>query len=314
MRIITLLDTSVASDNLGDEIIMDAVHEVVAEVFPDAYCFRVGTHDYMGEVSRRLLGKSEFCVVGGTNLLDSDMFAKRALWKLTRKDVRALPPVLLLGLGWRGYMGPVSRSTRGLLDRILAPRLLHSVRDSYAAEKLAVLKPKVINTACMTMWRLTPDWCAKLPRRRAPAAVTTLTYYRANREADRKMLEVLKARYPTVAFWPQQAEDMAYFESLDMAGVQVIPPRTDAYTRFLETEDVDFIGTRLHGGIRAMQKGHRALIVAVDNRAAEIAKDTDLPVVARDDTAGIEEWIDNGPPIAIRLPEEAIRLWKGQFT
>jgi polysaccharide pyruvyl transferase WcaK-like protein len=34
-----------------------------------------------------------------------------------------------------------------------------------------------------------------------------------------------------------------------------------------------YVGTRLHGGIFSMQHGVSALIIQVDNRAAEIAKD-----------------------------------------
>jgi hypothetical protein len=43
--------------------------------------------------------------------------------------------------------------------------------------------------------------------------------------------------------------------------------------------DVDFVGARLHGGIRALQRGRRTLTIALDNRAREIAGDTGMPVV-----------------------------------
>lgn len=314
MRIATLLDTSVASDNLGDEIIMDAVYDVVTEILPNTYFYRVGTHDYMGDVSRRRLAKSDFSILGGTNLLHSRMLSERALWKLGIIDVLKVRSVVLLGLGWHSYMGPMSRTTNAILNRILSPDHLHSVRDAYAAEKLTGIRPKIVNTGCMTMWGLTPAHCASLPRKRATDAVTTLTFYKPDPEADRRMLHLLQARYRTVAYWPQQADDMRYFESLDVRGVQMIPPRTDAYTRYLQDEDVDFIGTRLHGGIRALQKGRRALVVAVDNRATEIARDTRLPIVQRGDTDAMEQWIDDGEQIAIQLPETMIAAWKGQFA
>ena len=44
---ITILDTSVSTDNLGDEIIMQAVQNVVLDVFPNAYAYRVASHEYM---------------------------------------------------------------------------------------------------------------------------------------------------------------------------------------------------------------------------------------------------------------------------
>ncbi len=82
----------------------------------------------------------------------------------------------------------------------------------------------------------------------------------------------------------------------------------------LDHEDVDFVGARLHGGIRALQRGRRALIVPVDNRAAEISKSTVLPVASRDEPEAIERWILDPQPTRIVLPWSAIAQWKAQFA
>jgi polysaccharide pyruvyl transferase WcaK-like protein len=81
----------------------------------------------------------------------------------------------------------------------------------------------------------------------------------------------------------------------------------------LRNESVDFIGLRLHAGIRSLQRSRRTLIVAIDNRATEISKDTNLPVVARGDLKAIESWITTSSPTKIQLPEAAIASWKQQF-
>ena len=314
MKSATVLDTSICSDNAGDEIIMDAVYDVLAEVIPDVYLFKVMTHDFMGEVSRKIVAASQFAIVGGTNLLDSHALSKNALWKLRLLDTLKLRSALLLGVGWRGYAEPASRTTKAVLKRVLSPDMQHSVRDSYTAEKLRAVIPNVTNTACMTMWKLTPEWCAGLPRKRAASAVTNLTFYRPDPAADTAMLKLLVAKYQSVYFWPQQFEDQAYFESLGVDGVRGLNPNLRSYTRFLEAEDVDFIGTRLHGGIRAMQHKHRALVIGIDNRATEINKDTNLPVIQRGQIAGIEAWIDGGAATTIVLPAEAIAAWKRQLA
>lgn len=313
MRIVTILDTSVSSNNLGDEIIMDAVHDVVHEVLPDAYLYRVPTHDYLGDYSRKLIAKSDFSVFGGTNMLDPDMLSKGALWRLRPSDVSKISPVVLLGVGWRCYGEAASWRSRRLLNSVLSGDFAHSVRDSYTLDRLAGIKAKVSNTACMTMWRLDEAACAKLPRTRATRVVTTLTFYSKDEAADRRMLELLKANYGTVAFWSQQAPDIDYLESLQVPGIEVIAPTLRAYNAYLDNEDVDFVGTRLHGGIRAMQKGHRALILGIDNRATEIARDTGLPVVARGSDDAISAWIDGGQATTITLPVAAIDQWKAQF-
>ncbi|QXQ05072.1 polysaccharide pyruvyl transferase family protein [Sphingosinicellaceae bacterium] len=309
----TVLDTSVPSNNLGDEIIMDAVYDVVHEVLPNAYINRVGTHDYLGEYSRKLIAASDFSIFGGTNMLDPDMLSKGALWKLRLSDVGKISPVVLLGVGWRRYGEAASWSSRRLLNSVLSTDFVHSVRDSYTLDRLAGIKPKASNTACMTMWRLDAAATAKLPRTKATRVVTTLTFYSKDEAADRRMLELLKGNYATVAIWSQQAPDLAYLESLGVPGIEVIPPTLRAYNSYLDNEDIDFIGTRLHGGVRAMQKGHRALIIGIDNRATEIARDTGLPVVPRGSDEAISAWIHAGCATTITLPTEAIAQWKAQF-
>lgn len=75
----------------------------------------------------------------------------------------------------------------------------------------------------------------------------------------------------------------------------------------------DYIGTRLHGGMRCLQNQRRALIIEVDNRATEIAKDTGLPTVKRDGFATISGWIEGAVRPSIHLPLDAIAQWRGQF-
>jgi polysaccharide pyruvyl transferase WcaK-like protein len=314
MQSVTVLDTSIASDNTGDQIIMDAVYDVLDETIPHVYLFRVLTHDFLGEVSRNIVRHSRLAIVGGTNILDSHVFSRNALWKLRLIDAYDLRSVLLLGVGWRGYAGPASRITCAVLRRVLSPALQHSVRDSYTAGKLQAVIPNVCNTACVTMWTLTPEWCAGLPRKRAAAVVTTLTFYNPDRTADTALLKLLVAKYRRVFFWPQQYEDQAYVGSLGVSGVTNLRPNLRSYNAFLDNEEVDFIGTRLHGGIRAMQKGHRALIIGIDNRATEIHRDTNLPVVQRQDLAAVEAWIDGEGATEISLPAPAIQAWKAQLA
>lgn len=309
---VTLFDTSVATDNLGDEIIVDAVENVISEVLPNAYVFRVATHEYMSWVSRRLLKKSSLSIIGGTNLLSPHM-GPFALWKMMPWDVFSVNHAVLLGVGWRDYMRGPDPYTKWALNRILARNHIHSVRDGYTLTKIADLNKHVYNTACPTMWSLTPSHCEGIPRLKAEKAITTLTYYRRNEATDRQLLNMLLRHYSDVYFWAQQSDDQAYFDSLGSAGIKNIPPSVSHYTAFLRDEAVDCIGTRLHGGIRAMQTGKRTLILAVDNRAREIARTSHLPVLDRSDMAGIEEWIYGDRATSVTLPEREIATWKSQF-
>jgi polysaccharide pyruvyl transferase WcaK-like protein len=91
-------------------------------------------------------------------------------------------------------------------------------------------------------------------------------------------------------------------------------PTLAAYDAVLQAGPVDFVGNRLHGGIRALQKGRRALILSLDNRAAEIARDTCLPVISLENgLTALDDWLRRPDPIEIVLPKPAIAAWREQF-
>jgi polysaccharide pyruvyl transferase WcaK-like protein len=312
MRTITLFDTSAASDNIGDTIIVDAVTAELSRLMPDAYTYTVATHEYMSSHSRDLLRKSSAAFVAGTNILSSNM-ETRLLWKVWPWDALAFSETVLVGCGWLWYMKKPNAYSRWFLGRVLSNTRIHAVRDSYTLSQLSGMGKRVLNTSCPTMWSLTPEHCSSLPTRKTSEVVATLTCYSSDREGDRKFIELLQTNYSKVSFFPQQREDLAYFESLGLSGVSVVDPSLRAYNNLLDNPDIEFVGTRLHGGIRALQKGRRALIIAIDNRAKEISRDTGLPTVARGDLGAIEDWINGDRPTVIKLPEAAIREWRGQF-
>ena len=164
------------------------------------------------------------------------------------------------------------------------------------------------------MWDFDGAKCAAVPVRKARDAVFAVTYYRPAPTQDRQLFEILKRQYERVYFWPQQALDVPYLQELGVEGFIPIAPDVAEYDRLLAREDVDFVGARLHGGIRALQHGRRALIIPVDNRATEIGRSTALPVISREDPAMIERWIHNPQPTRIVMPWDDIDRWKAQFT
>jgi hypothetical protein len=172
----------------------------------------------------------------------------------------------------------------------------------------------VVNTGCPTTWRITPEHCARIPRHKADAVVTTVNSYAGlqNRDADRRMLEILKRRYRTVYLWIQTHTDYEYAQSLT-GGLVYINPSIAALDAVLTSRPVDYVGNRLHGGIRALQRGRRTVIVAIDNRAQEMGRDFALPIVGRTDFAGLESAIQSPFDTAVHVPEQAIARWKEQF-
>jgi hypothetical protein len=164
------------------------------------------------------------------------------------------------------------------------------------------------------MWQLTDEHCARIPVRKAPHAMFTVTYYHPQPEQDKAVFDLLKKHYDTVYVWAQQADDVGYIEQLGLDGFVWVDRTLKAYDKVLSEVDLDYVGTRLHGGIRALQHGRRSAIIPVDNRATEIEKQTKLPIVQRNDPEAVERWIVDPAPTTLTMPWEDLTRWKAQFA
>ena len=317
IRNITVLDTSIATQNIGDEIIMDAVYTELHDIFKEEMFLKIPTHEIIGLSSLSLLRNSEFGVVGGSNILSSAMNQYRQ-WKIYLiQSFLIKNKVLLLGVGWRNYQKKPNLFTRKLLKNLLSKELIHSVRDNYTEKKLKEEGfENVINTSCPTMWKLTPDHCAQIPQNKTKTVVFTLTVYSIDIELDTFLVNLLISNYEDVYYWVQSRKDLIYLNELNIerSSIKIIPPTLYAYTRFLQDTDCDYIGTRLHGGIRALQFKKRTLIIGVDNRAIEKKKDFNLSVIDRKDIiVELEEKIRSEFQTEIKIPLDNIIKWKQQF-
>jgi polysaccharide pyruvyl transferase WcaK-like protein len=313
VMLVHIFDTAAQSDNLGDEIIMDSVWEVLRPLFAGASFIRTPSHRYARLAEMWAARKAHCSIVGGTNILKSRILV-RSNWRITPLDYLAWRTVVLLGVGWQQYGIEADALTRLFFRTVLSKTMLQSVRDLYTYAKLRPHVPTAIYTACPTMWGLDAAQCCRIPVRKARHAVFAVTYYRPAPVQDRRVFEILQRHYEKIYFWPQQSGDLPYLRDIGVAGFIPISPDVAEYDRILDEEDVDYVGARLHGGIRALARGRRALIIPVDNRAAEMGKSTALPIASRDEPEAIEHWIRNPVPTRIILPWDAIAQWKGQFT
>jgi len=130
------------------------------------------------------------------------------------------------------------------------------------------------------------------------------------------MLNTLKNEYDKVYIWIQGQLDYEYLQKIvNTKEFILVPPTLKALDEVLEKEDLDYIGTRLHAGIRSLNKFHRSLIISIDNRAREMAKYTNIPVMERVDMKNnLVEWIYSNQETNIQLPINEINLWKNQFN
>ncbi len=316
MKKITVFNTAICSENIGDYIIMDSVDREIYNLFYNDMIFETLTHDVVSKPTYRLNKTSDYSFVGGTNLLSSNM-NKYNQWKINLIDSLFLNNVILMGVGWWQYQKEPNLYTKYLLKSVLDSKILHSVRDSYTEKMLkSVGINNVINTGCMTMWTLTKEHCKDISTRRAENVVFTLTDYNKDTTDDFELINILLRNYKKVYFWPQGSGDLGYFKTFqNINNIEILGGNLFAYDQLLEDAsiDLDFIGTRLHAGIRALQKKRRTIILGIDNRAEEKSKDFNLKVLSRKNIDKLEDLLKNEFTTDININEKNINKWKNQF-
>lgn len=282
---ITVFNTAMHTDNLGDHIIMHYCRRFLNDCFPDAQQTDISTHRVPSFEEEGKLQQTKYRFVCGTNLLTSHI---EQWWNWLLPDgyrgKLRFRNAILLGVGWGVYQDECSNYSRMIYRTMLNPCVLHSVRDQYTLEKLhrAGIK-NVLNTGCPTTWALTPEHCRDIPTRKASDVVTTITDYRRDPEHDNEMLAILSRNYDHVYLWLQGRKDGEYLQTLNVpANLTTIPATLEAYENVLRQGGVDYVGTRLHAGIHALNYKIRTIILAVDNRATEMGRDVNLPVIQRD--------------------------------
>ncbi|MBD2176643.1 polysaccharide pyruvyl transferase family protein [Pseudanabaena sp. FACHB-1998] len=301
------------SSNLGDLIIQEAVMRELKDIFGNSPIEKISTQSKIDNDGCKKIQTSDLCFVGGTNLLSSNM-DKYNQWKISLFDTFVMRNAILLGVGWWQYQDSPNLYTRFLLKSALSNSYLHSVRDSYTKAKLASIGiTNVINTGCPTMWSLSQIKIDQIPRNKSENALLMLTDYSKNLDLDKKLIELLLSKYEEVFVWPQGSQDLEYIKSLNVS-LTILDRSLDALDAFLKSDiQFDYIGTRLHGGIRCLLSNRRSLILEIDNRAKEIASDTGLTTVPRNDLTYISQWIEKSSETKIRIDTSSINKWKEQF-
>lgn len=310
---ILVYDTSLYSDNLGDEIINYYCDLIFKELGVNIE-LRVPTHvkPTASEEEKLVVGIPK--VITGTNILSSKLEAPY-LWQKPSKEYM-FDNIVLMGNGWEEYTKYNTPYTKLFYRKMLSKKFYHSVRDEYSKEKLTAMGVKnVLNTSCPTTWNLTEEFCKDIPTRKGKNVITTITDYSKDSKNDWFMLDTLLNSYENVYIWLQGETDLKYIKKFSRFDELKLVDRTlDDYNKILMLDDVDYVGTRLHAGIHALNNKKRSIIISIDNRAREMGKDINLPVIERDELdTKLMTMINDEWPTSIKLPVDNIELWKSFF-
>lgn len=315
MKKIILYNPSVSTLNMGDYVIFDSIKKYLDNIFEDAFYVNISPHLPISFRFFRNFKEIDFRFVCGTNLLSGDMLFGYRQWDVSLLKSKIVSPAILFGCGWRQYQKRSDLYSTILNRIILSKEYIHSVRDFYTQGKLEEMGIKnVINTGCPTMWCLTPEHCKCIPIHKMKNVVTTLTDYNKDFERDSNMINILCRNYETVYLWLQGFNDYNYFKQLKLKNdIKIIGPSLEKYDNLLMRGDIEYVGTRLHGAIRALQHGKRSLILAVDNRAFEKKKDFNINVIRREEIDQLESLINCEIVTDIKLNNVNINLFLNQF-
>ncbi len=307
-------DTSIKTENLGDCIIMHYCNQVFAEIFCDFSLKSIPTHMFPVKKEKKILIHSKNKIVCGTNLI-SPAYERYTNWKIPN-SILGYTNIITLGVGWGEYSEQISPYSKTVYNCIFSKKGIHSVRDSYTEKKFKEMGIyNVVNTGCPTLWNLTEAFCEKIPKQKAKNVVTTIVDYDRKPENDREFINILLKNYENVYVWLQGSKDYEYLKQLiDVNKVVVLEHSLFAFNEILQSPDIEYVGLRLHAGIYALNNSIYSIIIALDNRAKEMGRDFNLPIVYRENIGiELEYKILEHNPIQVKMPIENINLWKQQF-
>jgi len=309
-----LLHTAIATDNIGDEIITQGCLDSLGEVFPSAYISTSSSHDGLGVVSRHMAEAADIVILTGTNALAPFyQVGKDFIWNVSSQDLDVLRnKVVLMGVGANRTYDRLDRRQIDFLRNILSDDYFHSVRDDLGKEICEAAGKRVLNTSCPTLWGV-GDNPGVTHDSEVKQVCFTLTAHKPD-PSDRIFMEILAERYERLFFFPQQPRDLSYLKKINpKITIDVVAPRLTAYDELLLREEIDVIGTRLHGTIRGLQHGKRAIVISIDNRALGLSKTTGLTVVERDQIGELRNVASSDINSELRIPSAEIETFLGQF-
>ena len=301
MKKALLLDTSIGTSNVGDNIIMECVEKELAPILANMFVFHLPTHVpafhsyaiWRNSIAVQNYATCDYKFIGGSNILAKDMRTHYPQWNVNIFNCKPLANSVCIGVG-AGAGEHTDAYTTHLYRKILSHSYYHSVRDERSK-------------------RYVEDVLG-LPAKKANNVVFTLTARTQVDPRDQMLIDTLKREYDHVSFWIQGDKDEAYFNMFSNTdGIEVIPPHKAAYEAVLMRNNIEYVGTRLHGGIYALRHKKRAIIISIDERAQSISADTGLITIEKDSLDGLPSLINKEFETKLNIPFDEIARWKAQF-
>lgn len=319
---IALFNTIVGSGNIGDQIIMDSLISAIPTLFENSFTVQFATHlhnfgltSYKNNPKVDFSNSCDYKFIIGTDLLSARIAKTFYQWPIGPISSKLYENTILVGVGTTYESLLPSLYSKLIYNKILRKDIIHSVRDEFSARFLSSMGFKVLNTGCPSIWRFTPSFCESINPEKQKNVIISLSGNRVlrNPEADKQLLFQINKLYECKYFWIQTIHDEKYLNSLMPDHNYTVLYSLKKFSEVCENGTVDYIGTRLHGGIFALQHRVRAFIIAVDHRAIGFRDSFNLNVLERKQISELPEIVLKDSPVQIKINIDAIAEWCSQF-
>lgn len=323
MNNIVLFEPGIGTLNKGDEIITIASEQALSDICTNQFVAKFGTHAPVVSIFQNnshykymdFFNTAKYKFICGSNLLWVNMLSSSPSLNVNLMNYKPYENSILLGVGLGRNKSKLNHYTRSLYKKILSDKYIHSVRDEASKRFIESLGLKAINTGCPTTWILTDEFCATIPTKKSSNVVFTLTDYCKDQKSDKKLIDILLNNYENVYYWVQGAHDLDYLNQLHkQKNINIIPPSVEAYDIYLKNTQTDYVGTRLHAGIFALQHKRRSIIISVDNRVEQIKETYNFKTITRLEIEKLDSIINSDFNTEIHIKKKNIEEWKMQFN
>ena len=117
---VIIFDTSMYSNNKGDQIISFYCNKVIEECLGSRYTVRVPTHQLPTKEELAVIRRTRQKIVCGTNIL-SPNFAEWSLWKMPN-NLSGYTNIIALGIGWGYYSNEISDKSKTVYRHIFSKK------------------------------------------------------------------------------------------------------------------------------------------------------------------------------------------------
>lgn len=327
MKKIVYLNTAIGTANFGDYIINESIRKEMHYLNKDAFVYELPSHTKLFGLTQKLFAKKaikafndvDYKFLNGTNALYTTMLRPNPNWKISLFDRPCAKDVILLGVGLGVNSKKSDLYTKALWKKVLRKDVVHSVRDEVTKDYLEDLGFRAEYTCCPTTWRFTPEFLSDVPSEKSDSAVLMLTNYLGDEAFDKAMIDAVCDMYDKVYFVPQTFGDNGYFDRIvtpeQRNKIVRVGGNIASYDDLLSSNNIDYIGNRLHGAMYALQHKRRTIVFSIDYRAKNMLKDANFCYARNEENrAKLKDILSSPFAPSIELPSEAINKWKAQFN